>query len=32
MLMDWNNSPSPASLHDLPQQEARPDSTKASRL
>ena len=32
MLMDWNNSPSPASLHDLPQQEARPDGTKASRL
>jgi len=28
MLMDWNNSPSPASLRDLPRKKACVDSAK----
>jgi len=28
MLMDWNNSPSPASLRDLPRKQARVDGAK----
>jgi hypothetical protein len=32
MLMEWNNSPSPASLRDLPRKKSAPNSAKASRL